>query len=162
MTLVKMMQNIQIGEGKKLDRLKSLAKTIVNTGKKGVPSPKSLAKAYAAALALGSLYYGTKALPTVIKVAKNEQRIKKEWKDNGIAASTAGTKMHYDIECYYNDQDVEIDLDCVEWDYFMEFEDEMGHHMNPYRTEWMIWDNELKFAGSIDMLFENPDGTLEI
>ena len=40
------------------------------------------------------------------------------WKDNGIAASTAGTKMHYDIECYYNDMDVEIEEDCIEWDYF--------------------------------------------
>ena len=47
------MQNIQIGEGPKLDKIKSLAKTIVNTGKKGIPSPKSLAKAYAAAVALG-------------------------------------------------------------------------------------------------------------
>ena len=93
---------------------------------------------------------------------KTPAQIKKEWKDNGIAASTAGTKMHYDIECYYNDQEVEIDLDCVEWDYFMKFEDEMGQDMKPYRTEWMIWDAKLKFAGSIDMLFENPDGSLEI
>ena len=48
------------------------------------------------------------------------------WKDNGIAASTAGTKMHYDIECYYNDMDVEIEDGCVEWDYFEKFEDEVG------------------------------------
>ena len=26
----------------------------------------------------------------------------------------------------------------------------------------MIWDKELRFAGSIDMVFENPDGTLQI
>ena len=26
----------------------------------------------------------------------------------------------------------------------------------------MVWDRELKFAGSIDMVFENPDGTLMI
>ena len=64
------MQNIQIGEGPKLDKIKSLAKTIVNTGKKGIPSPKSLAKAYAAALALGSLYLGAKALPHVLEGQK--------------------------------------------------------------------------------------------
>ena len=64
------MQNIQIGEGKRLDKIKSLAKTIVNTGKKGIPSPKSLAKAYAAAVALGSLYLGAKALPHVLEGQK--------------------------------------------------------------------------------------------
>ena len=26
----------------------------------------------------------------------------------------------------------------------------------------MIWDKELKFAGSIDMVYENPDGSLMI
>ena len=34
--------------------------------------------------------------------------------------------------------------------------------MTPYRTEWMIWDKDHKLAGSIDMIFENEDGTLSI
>lgn len=34
--------------------------------------------------------------------------------------------------------------------------------MRPYRTEWMVYHEELKLAGSIDMIFENPDGTLQI
>ena len=93
---------------------------------------------------------------------KTKEQIKKEWKDNGIAASTAGTKMHYDIECYYNDMDVEVEEDCVEWKYFERFEEEIGKDKEPYRTEWMVWDDELKFAGSIDMIYRNPDGTLDI
>ena len=28
-------------------------------------------------------------------------------------------------------------------------------HLKPYRTEWMIYDKELKLAGSIDMIFIN-------
>ena len=28
--------------------------------------------------------------------------IKAQWNENGRLASEAGTKMHYDIECYYN------------------------------------------------------------
>ncbi|GAF95476.1 unnamed protein product, partial [marine sediment metagenome] len=84
------------------------------------------------------------------------------WAKNGKEASEAGTKMHYDIECFYNDLDVEIEEDCVEWDYFELFENTIGRDMRPYRTEWMVWDKELKFAGSIDMVFENPDGTLQI
>jgi ATP-dependent exoDNAse (exonuclease V) beta subunit len=34
--------------------------------------------------------------------------------------------------------------------------------MKPYRTEWTIFDEELKLAGSIDMVYENSDGTLAI
>ena len=45
---------------------------------------------------------------------------------------------------------------------FEKFEEEIGQNLEPYRTEWMIWDKELKFAGSIDMIFRNPDGTLLI
>jgi hypothetical protein len=90
------------------------------------------------------------------------QQIKDLWDKNGKEASEAGTKMHFDIECFYNDMDVEIDEDCVEFDYFMQFENDIGEHLEPYRTEWMVWDKELKLAGSIDMVFRNPDGTLLI
>lgn len=89
-------------------------------------------------------------------------QIKSLWKNNGIQASSAGTKMHYDIECYYNDMDVEIDEDCIEFDYFLRFERDFGQKLNPYRTEWMVWDKDLRLAGSIDMIFENKDKSLVI
>ena len=53
---------------------------------------------------------------------QTKKEIKKMWSDNGKKASEAGTKMHYDIECYYNDEAVEIEEDCVEWSYFENFE----------------------------------------
>jgi len=93
---------------------------------------------------------------------QTREEIKAGWDANGKAASEAGTKMHYDIECFYNDLDVEIDEDCVEWDYFTDFENEIGQHLTPYRTEMMVWDKELRLAGSIDMIFENPDGSLQV
>ena len=93
---------------------------------------------------------------------QTREEIKALWTKNGEEASKAGTKMHYDIECFYNDEDVEIDEDCVEFDYFMSFENDIGSELEPYRTEWMVWDKELKLAGSIDMVFRNPDGTLVI
>jgi ATP-dependent exoDNAse (exonuclease V) beta subunit len=34
--------------------------------------------------------------------------------------------------------------------------------LKAYRTEWMVYYEELKLSGSIDMVFENPDGTLQI
>ena len=90
------------------------------------------------------------------------KEIKDLWYKNGQEASEAGTKMHYDIECYYNDLEVEVEEECVEWKYFERFEEEIGSKMKPYRTEWMVWNKEYKLAGSIDMVFENPDGTLQI
>ena len=90
------------------------------------------------------------------------REIKEKWRNNGKEASEAGTKMHFDIECYYNDLEVEVDEDCLEWKYFENFEQEIGSALEPYRTEWMVWDKEHRLAGSIDMIFENPDGTLQI
>ena len=34
-----------------------------------------------------------------------KQKIKDKWDKNRDEASAAGTKMHYDIECYYNNMD---------------------------------------------------------
>ena len=89
------------------------------------------------------------------------EEIKMKWKNDGTEASEAGTKMHHNIECFYNEMDVEDD-GSLEWQYFKEFNKSMESELNPYRTEWMVWDKELRLAGSVDMLFENPDGTLQI
>jgi ATP-dependent exoDNAse (exonuclease V) beta subunit len=85
--------------------------------------------------------------------------IKEGWEKNRDEAATAGTKLHYDIETYYNN--CPVDNTSVEYKYFINFV-EMTKHFAPYRTEWMIWDKELRFAGSIDMVYENTDGTLLI
>lgn len=103
----------------------------------------------------------------------SSQEIKDQWSNNGKEASEAGTKMHYDIECYYNN--IEVKNDSIEYQYFQNFEhdrkigddnEEMKSQLPttpiPYRTEWMVYDKELKFAGSIDMLYEKPDGSLLI
>ena len=48
-----------------------------------------------------------------------------------------------------------VDNDSVEYSYFKEFREDFSH-LKPFRTEWMVWDEGLKLAGSIDMIFENP------
>lgn len=88
-----------------------------------------------------------------------KQEIKKMWDDNRDAASSAGTNMHYDIECFYNEMDVTNE--SIEFTYFLEFQ-KAHSHLVPYRTEWMVFHEEIKISGSIDMIFENPDGTLQI
>lgn len=103
-------------------------------------------------------------------------QIKDQWSQNGAAVSGAGTNLHFDIECFMN-QDLKNDYThrnllenyqknpnnnvSEEWNYFLKFIHE-NPRLQPYRTEWMIYDEELKIAGSIDMVYENPDETLSI
>lgn len=87
------------------------------------------------------------------------QQIKDQWNENGRIASEAGTKMHYDIECFYNNMDIQND--SIEYSYFKNFKKD-HQHLKPFRTEWMVWDKELQFAGSIDMSFQRDDGTIDI
>jgi hypothetical protein len=88
-----------------------------------------------------------------------KEEIKKLWADNGANASGSGTKMHNDIELFYNR--VYVENDSVEFQYFKRFVKDHPE-LVPYRTEWMVYYEELKISGSIDMVFENPDGTIQI
>lgn len=104
-------------------------------------------------------------------------QIKASWKANGSAVAGAGTNLHEEIENFMNNSKLEksythFDLltdynknehgeKAVEWNYFIQFINDHSD-LKPYRTEWMIYDEDLKLAGSIDMVYENPDGTLSI
>lgn len=87
------------------------------------------------------------------------EQIKASWDKNRDAASGSGTQMHYDIECYWNGMDVKND--SLEFQWFLQFVRDYPE-LKPYRTEWMVYYEELKLSGSIDMVFELPDGTLQI
>ena len=112
------------------------------------------------------------------------QQIKDSWNTNRDAVAGAGTDMHYEIECFMNNPSLpnhythqelyaewltqkerktkdDSSNETDEWDFFIQFVKEHPE-LKPYRTEWMIYDEEVKIAGSIDMIYENPDGTLSI
>lgn len=90
---------------------------------------------------------------------KTRESLKAEWEDNRDKAATAGTEMHQNIEDYFNGKS--IDNDSVEWQYFLKFHTD-NVHLKPYRTEWVVYDEDISLAGSIDMVAQNPDGTLTI
>lgn len=116
-----------------------------------------------------------------------EEEIKKQWSDNGQSVAQLGTDMHFKIECFMNmninnvnkgkkvkkngfchkdllksyKSDSESESESDEWKYFIQFVRDHPE-LKPYRTEWVIYHEELKLAGSIDMVYENPDGTLMI
>lgn len=91
------------------------------------------------------------------------EEINTMWDANRDRASGSGTKMHYDIECYFNGETVVND--SIEYAFFQRFVKEfvdVENGLKPYRTEWMVYHEELRICGSIDMVFENPDGTIQI
>ena len=105
--------------------------------------------------------------------------IKALWNSNKKAVSGAGTNLHFQIECFYNNPHLPSgytneDLynyymsnttntndTSIEWSYFINFVREHPH-LKPYRTEWVVFNEDIKISGSIDMVYENSDGTLSI
>jgi len=90
--------------------------------------------------------------PTYKYYGMTKEAILQSWDKNRDSASTSGTNMHFYIECYYNG--IDIGDNSTEYKYFMEF---LADHSNlePYRTEWCVYYEEIKISGSIDMVFRD-------
>jgi len=86
--------------------------------------------------------------------------IKQQWSNNGAVASTLGTKLHDDIERTIDGQ--EVVNTSVEYSYFLKYLDEKLTENKPYRTEWTIFDEEHKLAGSIDYAAIREDGSIDL
>lgn len=97
--------------------------------------------------------------PTYKYYGKTREEIKQMWDNKRDEAACAGTNMHNNIEEYYNG--IEVENDSVEYGYFKQFLKDFPD-LKPYRTEWMVYYEEMKLSGSIDMIFENEDGSLQI
>ena len=115
---------------------------------------------------------------------KTPEQIKQLWNNNQSSLANAGTELHFRIECFMNhpslpvnathcdlfelyiqDINTQIDADayveCKEWNYFLNFIQDFPL-LKPFRTEWTIYNEDWKISGSIDMVYENDDGTLSI
>jgi len=115
---------------------------------------------------------------------QTKEQIKAGWISNGTTVSTAGTNLHSKIEYFMNNDSLskgytnkdlhdlyikensnnEMELITnkeIEWNHFIQF---LNDHpdLKPYRTEWKVYDEDLKISGCIDMIYENPDETLSI
>jgi ATP-dependent exoDNAse (exonuclease V) beta subunit len=108
------------------------------------------------------------------------EQIKAQWNTNKDAVAGAGTDLHYEIECFNNDKRFQFDYTnkelyeiymsdnkekhestAIELRYFINFVRDFPD-LKPYRTEWTVYHDDVKISGSIDMIYENPDGTLSI
>ena len=108
------------------------------------------------------------------------EKIKAMWNSNKDSVAGAGTDLHFEIECFMNEPKLDETnytnkdlydhyvtnnkdetVRSLEWQYFINFIKDFPD-LKPYRTEWLIYNEDVKISGSIDMVYENPDGTLSI
>ena len=88
---------------------------------------------------------------------KSAEEIEEMWAAAGREAAAKGTEMHYKIECFYNTPEATPDAAAAattEFTYFLKFNDEYKSTLKPYRTEWTVFHEEARIAGSIDMVYE--------
>jgi ATP-dependent exoDNAse (exonuclease V) beta subunit len=93
---------------------------------------------------------------------KTNKEIKDDWSKNGKKAAEMGTLMHLNIEHYYNQQPFMAGFtETSEYKLFQEF---LHDHKNykAYRTEWYIYSRKYLLAGSIDMVYVDPDDNKKI
>jgi len=93
--------------------------------------------------------------------------IKELWSNKGKLAAQNGTEMHYAIESFYNGLDLSVETDTRpkyngdEFELFKKFEANrvkgLFGYIEPYRTEWEVFDDEAKVYGIIDMVYKSVD-----
>ena len=89
---------------------------------------------------------------------KTVEEIESIWTIRNKKAMDEGVKLHEDIEKFLNN--ITVENTTIEFQYFLNFYNQ--HLLHVYRTEWKIFDENLKLAGTIDMCSKNSDGTLNV
>lgn len=87
------------------------------------------------------------------------EEIKKEWDRNGKESRDLGTLMHNDIELYLNDLNPK-NKDSVEFSMFKSFWKDFQKEYpeaEKFRTEWLIYDEQIGISGSIDFVVKMRD-----
>ena len=86
-------------------------------------------------------------------------KIMQSWEDNGQEQAALGTKMHEYIELCANEVPAGPGEETERQFYHAYAARQAAAGLVPYRTEWMLWDEELKLTGSIDMIYQHTSGT---
>jgi len=82
----------------------------------------------------------------------SDEQIKKSWDDNCKYACEEGTKMHLNIENYYNDETHE--KESKEFKLFEKYLEETNYKI--FRTEMLLYDEDAKISGSADAIYKDP------
>jgi len=88
---------------------------------------------------------------TLCWLTQEENRKYKRHNNNALA--------HTKSDAYYNNQEIEFEdtnLACL---YFLRWDKETDKMWTPYRTEWKVYHSRFKLAGTVDAVFQKPDGS---
>jgi len=95
---------------------------------------------------------------------KTAEEIEQAWSKAGQEAAAKGTAMHHKIECFYNQPQSPATDDgdtTPEFKYFLNFQRDFAETLRPYRTEWTVFHEEARIAGSIDMVYMHQQSKLK-
>lgn len=88
-----------------------------------------------------------------------QKTILKEWEHKRIESAEKGVFLHKEIEDYYKGNN--YNDNTIEFQYFLSFINQYNN-LTPFITEWMIFDEDLLVAGTVDMVYKKNDGSLFI
>ena len=89
-------------------------------------------------------YWAAKKAPSM---GMTPEELKALWERKGEEARDLGTMMHAKIERHYLGLPNESDETYRLFEQFDEY-----YHLTPYRTEWTIYDEDSRIAGTLDFL----------
>lgn len=97
----------------------------------------------------------------VRKRPNDPESLIREWEAKAAEARDLGTLMHDRIERHYlgEQADAEAQADPT-FRHFLGFASE--YHLRPYRTEWRIFSEKYKIAGTLDFLAVDDNGSFAI
>ncbi len=96
-------------------------------------------------------------------IGRTDEEITKEWDDIKTLASSLGTIMHENIERFGNGQFKLVDKTTKEWSLFDAFyNDHIEGKLTAWCAEKRIFDSFLRICGSVDMLYINDQGEIEM
>lgn len=93
------------------------------------------------------------------------------WEKNREEASSLGTALHREIELFYNGITPQTDPTMFPEGYssppefskhFMDYHAARCWDFEPFRTEMIVFDEEVKICGSVDMLYRDREGGIHI
>jgi ATP-dependent exoDNAse (exonuclease V) beta subunit len=94
------------------------------------------------------------------KLGIPKDEILMKWENLGNKARDAGTNLHLQIENFYNHKNHK---NSREFEKFLDFHHKyIINNYKPFRTEWKIFDEKKLIAGTLDMVYKKPDGSLFI
>ena len=81
-------------------------------------------------------------------IGKTKEQLLREWDKKGKESAEAGTKLHQRIDEYYHHKEVQAE----DKDYLLFKQFANAYKLNPYRSEWAIYDEDSGIVGVVDFL----------